>query len=181
MNGSAPQPFAGGLPAGGNQFDLATDDEGEPEQHLTFGLAGETFAVAVRQVREVLDLQRIARIANAPPLLLGMIDVRGQGIPVVDLKRKLALPETATTEHTRILVLEVARPGRQLVVAALADAVHEVAQLTGDALDPPPEFGEAWDTSFMHGIGRRHGAFVTLLDLERVFRSHDLDLVEPAR
>jgi chemotaxis signal transduction protein len=65
MNGSAPQPFAGGLPARGNQFDLATDDEGEPEQHLTFGLAGETFAVAVRQVREVLDLQRIARIANA--------------------------------------------------------------------------------------------------------------------
>jgi purine-binding chemotaxis protein CheW len=110
-----------------------------------------------------------------------MIDVRSQGIPVVDLKRKLALPETATTEHTRLLVLEVTRPGRQLVVAALADAVHEVAQLTGDALDPPPEFGEAWDTSFMHGIGRRHGAFVTLLDLERVFRSHDLDLVEPAR
>jgi purine-binding chemotaxis protein CheW len=154
---------------------MATD-EGEPEQHLTFGLAGETFAMPVRQVREVLDLQRIARIANAPPLLLGMIDVRGQGIPVVDLKRKLALPETETTEHTRILVLEVTRQGRQLVVAALADAVHEVANLAGDTVEPPPEFGETWDNSFMHGIGRRNGAFVTMLDLEQVFRGQDLDL-----
>jgi purine-binding chemotaxis protein CheW len=65
------------------------------------------------------------------------------------------------------------------VVAALADAVHEVVQLTGDAVEPPPEFGEAWDNSFMQGIGRRNDAFVTLLDLERVFRSHELDLVEP--
>jgi purine-binding chemotaxis protein CheW len=150
---------------------LATGSEAEPEQHLTFELAGETFAVAVRQVREVLDLQRIARIANAPPLLLGMIDVRGQGIPVIDLKRKLALPETETTEHTRLLVLEVPRQGRQLVVAALADAVHEVVQLTGDAVEPPPEFGEAWDNSFMQGISRRHGAFVTLLDLGWLFHA----------
>jgi purine-binding chemotaxis protein CheW len=134
--------------------------------------------VPVRQVREVLDLQRIARIVNAPPLLLGMIDVRNVGTPVIDLKRKLALPKTETTEHTRILVLEVNRHGRQLVVATLADAVHEVANLAGDTVEPPAEFGEAWDNSFLHGIGRRNGAFVTLLDLEQVFRGQDLELAK---
>jgi purine-binding chemotaxis protein CheW len=172
---------ADALSAAGDPLDLAEAGDRESEQYLTFGLAGETFAVPVRQVREVLDLQRVARIANAPALLLGMIDVRGQGIPVIDLARKLALPASKRSEHTRILVLEVARQGRQLVVATIADAVHEVTQLAGAAVEPPPEFGEAWDSSFMRGLGRRDGAFVTLLDLEQVFRGPELDLVASAR
>ena len=154
---------------------MAELDEADPGQHLTFRLAGETFAVPVRQVREVLDLQRIARLANAPPLLLGVVDVRGQGIPVVDLKRKLALPGGGTDEHSRLLVLEVNRSGRPLVVAALADAVHEVTHLAGDTIEPPPEFGQDWDSGFLRGLSRRDGAFVTVLDLERLFAAGDLD------
>jgi chemotaxis signal transduction protein len=95
------------MPLPGDVSELGAADHGEPEQHLTFGLAGATFAVPVRQVREILDLQPMARIANAPALLLGMIDVRGQGIPVIDLARKLALPASERSEHTRILVLKV--------------------------------------------------------------------------
>jgi purine-binding chemotaxis protein CheW len=115
---------AAALPGAGDGFDPAPEGDGEAEQYLTLALAGETFAVPVRHVREVLDLQKIARIANAPPLLLGMIDVRGQGIPVIDLARKLALPASERSEHTRIVVLEVGQTGRQLVIAAIADAVH---------------------------------------------------------
>ena len=85
------------------------DEAVDQEQYLTFGLADEVFAVTVHQVREVLDLQPIARIANAPALLLGMIDVRGAGVPVIDLKGKLGIPARGgDTEHSRIVVLEVA-------------------------------------------------------------------------
>lgn len=170
MNESLVEPGAEAGPGAGD----------EPEQYLTFALAGESFAVPVRQVREVLDLQKMARVANAPPILLGMIDVRGQGIPVVDLARKLALPAGEPGEHTRLLVLEVGPVGRQLVVAAVADAVHEVTQLDEAAIEPPPSFGEKWDGHFMQGFGRRQGAFVTLLDLEQVFRGHELDTLATA-
>ncbi|MEK0085019.1 chemotaxis protein CheW [Benzoatithermus flavus] len=169
------------LPGVGDDPTLAASGDGEPEQYLAFALAGETFAVPVRHVREVLDLRKTARIANAPPLLLGMIDVRGQGIPVIDLARKLALPASGHSEHTRILVLEVGPSGRQLVIAAIVDAVHEVTQLAEAAIEPPPSFGEPWDASFMKGLGRRQGAFVTLLDLERLFRRDELELVAAAR
>jgi purine-binding chemotaxis protein CheW len=169
-------PIAGPMPAPVDDHEpvAVAAGDGEPEQHLTFDLAGEIFAVPVRQVREVLDLQRVARIANAPPLLLGMIDVRGQAIPVLDLARRLAPPLIERSEHTRILVLEVARQGRQLVVATIGDAVHEVAELAMSSLEPPPELGEPWDSSFMRGLGRRDGAFVTLLDLEQVLRGPEL-------
>jgi purine-binding chemotaxis protein CheW len=178
MSTQESQLAAGVLPAAGPP--PALDESEEADQYLTFAIAGETFAMSVRQVREVLDLKRIAKIANAPPLLLGMIDVRGTGVPVIDLKRKLALPAGETTEHSRILVLEVEQEGRQLVIAAVADAVYEVAHLPAEGVEPPPEFGQNWDNSFIRGIGRREGTFVTLLDLGRLFGSADFAVLEQA-
>jgi purine-binding chemotaxis protein CheW len=155
------------------------DEEGrDPNQYLTFGLEGEVFAVSVHQVREVLDLQRVSRIANAPPLLLGMIDVRGASIPVIDLKRKLGLPGGGEgTEHSRIVVLEVEADGRPLVVGTVTDSVYEVRHLPAEAIDRPPQFGQRWDSSFMRGLARREGEFVTLLDLGRLFGAAELDLL----
>ncbi len=152
--------------------------EGGPEElgqseFLTFGLDGGVFAVSVHRVREVLDLQRVSPIANAPVLLMGMIDVRGAGIPVIDLKAKLGLPPWSATEHSRIVVLEVTAGGRPLVVGAVTDAVHEVTHLSASAIDQAPEFGERWDSSFMRGVARRQGAFITILDLDRLFGAGD--------
>lgn len=157
---------------------LAEDDGQDLDQYLTFGLAGEMFAVGVHRVREVLDLPRLARVANAPPALLGMIDVRGVGIPVIDLKAKLALPSSEPTEHSRIVVLEIAAGGQQLVVGALTDAVFEVTSLAVETIEPPPRFGQAWDSAFMRGMARLGGRFVTLLDLDRVFGADELDQLQ---
>jgi purine-binding chemotaxis protein CheW len=167
-------------PAGG-------EETGEPgvagvdlDQYLTFGLEDEMFAVSVHQVREVLDRQRIAHVANAPALLLGMIDVRGSGIPVIDLKGKLALPSTrAEGEHTRIVVMEIGRDDERLVIGAITDAVYEVAYLPDEAIAPPPEFGARWQSAFMRGLARRGDRFVTLLDLERLFADADLAAARP--
>jgi purine-binding chemotaxis protein CheW len=104
-----------------------------------------------------------------------MIDVRGSGIPVIDLKGKLALPSTrAEGEHTRIVVMEIGRNGEQLVIGAITDAVYEVAYLPDDAIAPPPEFGTRWQSAFMRGLARRGDRFVTLLDLERLFANADV-------
>lgn len=156
----------------------AADDEADASgaQYLTFGLAGEMFAVNVHRVREVLDLQHIAKLANAPPGLLGITDVRGAGIPIVDLKRKLGMPSGETNDQSRIVVLQVVGPEGEMVVGALTDAVYEVTPLSDAAVEEPPKIGMTWDRSFMLGIGRREGRFVTLLDLARVFAADQTDL-----
>lgn len=151
----------------------STAAEPDDVQMLTFQLGSGAFAVDVRRVREVLDHKPIQPLANAPASLIGMIDVRGTGVPVMDLKRKLSLPdaeERAVGPDTRIVVLEFrAASGEERTLAVIADAVHEVADLTEEMLEAPPAIGERWNSGFMQGIGRRGDDFLTLLTVERLF------------
>ena len=157
--------------------DLRTlvEEEIDLDQYLTFGLSGEVFAVGVQQVREVLDLQKISPLANAPAMLLGMIEVRGTGIPVVDLKQQLGLEASTATEHSRIVVLEIAAGGAGLLVGAVTDAVYEVADIAGAEVKPPPTLDRRWDSSAIKGLTRRHDRLVTLLDLSHVFAGFGLE------
>lgn len=137
-------------------------------QYVTLGVAREIFAAPVTKVQEILDMRPIARLPQAPVNLLGMIDVRGQGIPVLDLRLTLGLAEAGDTENTRIVVLRMGSGDKELTVGLRADRVFEVTVLDQEELDPPPAISESWDTHSIAGIGRRNGAFVTVLDLDRL-------------
>lgn len=151
----------------------------ENAQYVTLGIAGETFAAPVGRVQEILEVQPISRIPNAPASFLGMIDVRGQGVPVIDLRMKLGLEAASDTVNTRILVLRVGMDGRELTLGLKADRVFEVTALDETVLEEPPQIGVRWDSELITGIGRRNGAFVTVLDLERLFGTGDIALVLP--
>ena len=149
-------------------------------QYVTLGIADDIFAAPVERVQEILEMRPVARLPHAPGYLLGMIDVRGQAIPVVDLRLKLGLPAAADTHATRIVVLSVRAGGRQVVLGLKADRVFEVTVLDGGALEPPPEIGVRWRSESIAGIGRRGGAFVTVLDLDHVFAASELPLLTSA-
>ena len=151
-------------------------------QYVTLGIAQEIFAAPVERVQEILEMRQIARLPHAPAYLLGMIDLRGQGIPVVDLRLKLGLPAAEDTHATRIVVLRVTAAGREVVLGLKADRVFEVTVLDGGTLEPPPEIGVRWQSESIAGIGRRNGAFVTVLDLDQVFAAAEISLLssEPA-
>lgn len=140
----------------------------ERAQYVTLGVAEELFAAPVDKVQEILDMRPIARLPQAPDTLLGMIDVRGQGIPVVDLRLTLGLPAAADTENTRIIVLALTGVNGDHKLGLRADRVFEVTVLDEDELDPPPAVGGAWSGRCIAGLGRRSGRFVTVLDLERL-------------
>jgi purine-binding chemotaxis protein CheW len=140
----------------------------ESAQYVTLGVANERFAVPVERVREILQMQPIARMPNAPACFLGMIDVRGQGVPVVDLRLKLGLEQGQDTDNTRIIVLQVALDGRELTLGLKTDRVFEVTELDDNHLELPPEIGTGWRSDCITGIGRRNGAFVTVFDLGRL-------------
>lgn len=142
-------------------------------QYVTLGIDGEVFAVDVEGVREILDMRPVARVPHAPPFMIGMIDVRGHGAPVIDLRVKLGLPTAAATEHTRIIVLDLELEGRARLVGLVADRVFEVTSLAEHSLDSPPEVGMRWRSDYIETIARRDGRFVIVFDMARLFTADE--------
>ncbi|MBN9308528.1 chemotaxis protein CheW [Devosia sp.] len=140
----------------------------ERAQFVTLGVDGEIFAAPVEKVQEILEMRPVARLPQAPTNLLGMTDVRGEGIPVLDLRLTLGLPEAEDTENTRIVVLNVNGDSAPMTLGLRTDRVFEVTVLDGDELDPPPSVSGDWRVRAVAGIGRRNGRFVTVLDLDRL-------------
>lgn len=141
---------------------------------LTLGLADELFGIDIRQVREILDVRPIAKLPHAPDFLLGMIDVRGAGYPVVDLRTKLGLPRAEPTPATRIIILDIPVNGRVQGVGFMADRVLEVATLDEASMMAAPEVGGRWRSTYIASIARRGDAFVIIFDLQRLMAGEEL-------
>lgn len=145
-------------------------------KYLTFTLAGESYGVPVLAVREIIRLCPITPVANMPPHVRGVINLRGRVIPVVDLRVRFGLPAMADHDRTCIIVGQVAatdaRGGGPAAAgrpyAAVVDGVEEVAAFTAADILPPPDFGGDVDTRFLTGLARRDTGITTLIDLEAV-------------
>ncbi|MBK8478378.1 MAG: chemotaxis protein CheW [Opitutaceae bacterium] len=153
---------------------MSTPKITETARYLTFRLGDELFAINVFKAREVLDLSHITRVPTAPGYLRGVVNVRGNAIPVVDLRSKFGLPQTADSLQTRIIVMDLLIDGENVVVGGLADAVHEVLELEPHEINEPPTLGMRWRTDLILGMGRRDDRFTIILDIERVFSTDDL-------
>jgi len=143
-------------------------------QFVTFSLGAEAFAVPVAVVREILDHETAFHLPDGPRYLLGLRDVRGQGVPVIDLRLRLGLPASDITAHTRVLVLDLPLPARLLTLGMMADRVHEVVSFRRDEIEPPPDIGRSWRSEYITGVARRGGGFVVLLDLASLLGEDDL-------
>lgn len=149
----------------------------QSSQFLTYKLGDEMFAVSVAQVREVLELAPITKVPTAPDYMRGVVNVRGNAIPVVDLRLKFGLPRRDDTLHTRIIVLELKLDGEACVVGGIADSVHEVIEIDPSQTTPPPTIAMRWRSEFIRGMGRRGDQFIIILDIDAVFSASDLALV----
>jgi purine-binding chemotaxis protein CheW len=146
----------------------------ETAQYITFKLGDELFAINVSQVREVLDLSLITKVPTAPDYMRGVVNVRGNAIPVVDLRMKFGLPKSADTFQTRIVVLELVLDGETVVLGGLADSVHEVIELEPNQINEPPHIGMRWKTELIQGLGKRGDQFIIILDIARVFSTDEI-------
>lgn len=140
----------------------------EPQTYVTLELAGQVFAVDVGNVREILDLQPISRLPNAPADLLGMIDVRGEGIAVIDLPGRLGLTHRADPEDGRIVVFELG-PEPHKPVGVIADRVLSVVAIAEADIEPAPEAMTRWQADAMIGVARIDGQLTMMLALDRLF------------
>ena len=148
----------------------------ETSQYMTFKLGNELFAIGVAQVREVLEVSQITRVPTAPAYMRGVVNVRGQATPVVDLRLKFGLPAVPDTVHTRIVVMELELDGEATVLGGVADSVHEVIELEPGNIGPPPHIAMRWRTDFIQGMGKRGDEFIIILDVNRVFSADEIAL-----
>jgi purine-binding chemotaxis protein CheW len=148
-------------------------------QFVTFSLGEEVFAVPVEVVREILDYAEAFKIPNGPDYLLGLRDVRGQGVPTIDLRLKLGLSKTVPTPHTRVLVLDVPIGDRILTLGLVADRVFEVTPFRRDQIEAAPDIGIRWRSDYIAGVVRRENGFVVIVDVAQLLSREDTVMLSP--
>jgi len=149
-------------------------------QAVTFGLGAETFAVPVALVREILDYRETFRIPNGPDYLLGLTDMRGEGVATVDFRLRLGLPHVDPTPSTRILVVDVPVADRVLVLGLVVDRVLEVSTFRSDQIGAAPDIGVRWPSEYIAGVVKRSEGFVVLVDVARIFSVEEAELLRAA-
>ncbi len=148
----------------------------ETNQYLTFKLEDEVFALDIGKVREVLDFTAIAKVPQTPDFMLGVINLRGTVVPVVDMRLKFKMTRTETTVNTCIIIFEIEIEGEATVMGALVDSVQEVLDLGPDQIEPPPRIGTRLNTKFIKGMGKRDNHFIMILNIDNVFSSEELTI-----
>ncbi|MCG6553848.1 MAG: chemotaxis protein CheW [Candidatus Magnetominusculus sp. LBB02] len=149
----------------------------ETMQYLTFILNGETFAVDISKVREVLEYPMVTKVPQMPSYVDGVIDIRGSGVPVVDLRVKFGMYEGEKTVNTCVVIVEVMIANRQTVIGAVVDSVQEVMELDSNKIEPPPTLGISINSSYIKGMGKRGERFTMILDIDKVFASDDMSFM----
>ncbi len=157
---------------------MSTAEITETTQHLTFELDNEVFALDISQVREVLEYTNVTKVPQTPDFMTGVINLRGGVVPVVDLRLKFGMPSAERTVNTCIIIVEVSLDGESTVLGALADSVQEVLELGPDQIEPAPKIGTKLNTDFIEGMGKQDDKFIIILDIDKVFSTDELAIVQ---
>jgi purine-binding chemotaxis protein CheW len=141
---------------------------------LTFDLAQEEYGLEILRVREILGLMEITPVPKTPDYVLGVINLRGKVIPVVDLRLKFGLPYQEPDERTCVIVVEVATEGDTVHMGIVVDRVNEVVDVKPGEVEPTPSFGVSLDTAFILGMAKVGDKVKILLDIDRVLSSEEV-------
>jgi len=146
---------------------------GEPEsrQVLTFVLGSETYGVDILRVQEIRGWSTVTTIPDAPPHVLGVLNLRGSIVPIIDLRKRFSLQHAQYTGLTVIIVLSVNAPAGRHDFGIVVDAVSEVVSLQSDALRPTPDLGCRAATEHILGLASLAERMVVLLDIDRLIGS----------
>jgi purine-binding chemotaxis protein CheW len=143
-------------------------------QYLSFFIAEEEYGVGILRVKEIVEWMAVTRVPGMPASVLGVINLRGKVVPVVDLAVRFGLPARPVTRFTCIVVVEVEAEEGRREMGLLADRVSQVTELSAGEVEAPPAFGTRVRADYLEGLGRQAQGFVLLLDVDRVLSAPEL-------
>ncbi len=158
-----------------NAEKIETTEAGNAIQLLTFSLDGEVFGADISQVQEVLEFENITRVPRTPQYMMGVINLRGTVVPVVDLRQQFEMKVSPPTVDTCIVIVDVLIDNEQTSLGLLADAVREVIVLNDRDISPAPKIGSSVDTRYILGMGKHNDEFLIILDLQKIFSTDELE------
>jgi purine-binding chemotaxis protein CheW len=141
------------------------DREGK---YLTFALAHEEYGLEILKVREIIGYMEITAVPQTPHHVKGVINLRGQVIPVIDLRAKFGMETAEITDESCIIVVEIGQGRRNFSTGIVVDHVQEVLDIAGQDIEEAPQFGSTVDTNFILGMGKIGDTVKILLDIDRV-------------
>jgi purine-binding chemotaxis protein CheW len=137
-------------------------------KYLTFSLGAEQYGLEILKVREIIGYIDVTAVPQTPQHVKGVINLRGQVIPVVDLRAKFGMETAEITEQSCIIVVEIVQGSRKCSMGTVVDRVQEVLDIAGTDIEEAPQFGASVDTTFILGIGKIGDTVKILLDIDRV-------------
>lgn len=151
-------------------------EDGSGEEFLAFTLGHEEYGIDILKVQEIRGYETVTRIANAPPFIKGVINLRGIIVPIVDMRIKFQLESVEYNQYTVVIILNLV----DRVVGIVVDGVSDVLTLQSQQIRPAPEFAGVLDTQYIRGLGAIDERMLILMDIEQLLRAPDMALVESA-
>jgi purine-binding chemotaxis protein CheW len=140
----------------------------EASQYLTFMLGGETLAIGILAIKEILEYADLTTVPMMPACVRGVINLRGAVVPVMDLAARFGRPSAEITRRTCIVIVEIESENDRHDVGVIVDTVNEVMEIPASEVEPAPSFGAKIRRDFIHGMGKVGGKFVVILDTNHV-------------
>ncbi len=150
------------------------ENDAAQRQYLMFSLDGETFAVAIGCVREIIEYPGLTSIPLAPAFIRGVINLRGAVVPVIDLSVRFGRAATTVNRRTCVIIIEVRNEDQLHLLGVVVDGVTEVRDVDASEVERQPEFGSGIRSDFVAGMLRRDQGFVVILDIATVLSSEEL-------
>ncbi len=146
----------------------------EAQQYLTFMLSGETYAVGILRIKEIIQYGQLTEVPRMPDFIRGVINLRGAVVPVIDLSARFGKPPTSIGRRNCIIIIEVALAEETQHVGVMVDAVNAVLEIPANEIEPTPTFGTHIRADFIAGMGKINGKFVIILNIQHVLSMDDM-------
>lgn len=146
--------------------------------YLSFIICGDHYAVNVAKVLEVLQEEHITPVPNAPSYIRGIINFRGDVVPVFETRVRFNLPQRESGESFNIIVLDVSEGANMFRIGAVVDKVKDVIAIGDEDIKPVPVMSKEFNTDFLQGIFKLNTEFIMLLNVEKVFSGTEIQIIK---
>jgi len=151
------------------------DKEGK---YLTFTLAEEEYGIGILKIKEIIGMMSVTSVPQTPAFVKGVINLRGQVIPVIDLRLRFGMESIDYTERTCIIVVEIASKAGTVMMGIVVDSVSEVLNIKSEEIEEAPTFGSKVETDFILGMAKMGGGVKILLDIDRVLSGDEVSMLQ---
>jgi purine-binding chemotaxis protein CheW len=153
------------------------EDHDPAMQYLTYTLDEEVFAMDIRSVREIIQYASMTTVPMMPVFVRGVINLRGQVVPVIDLQSRLGRSVSRVGKKTCIIIFDAVSDGEKVAIGLMVDAVSEVIEILDTDIEPPPQFGASIRKDYIRGMGKVGAGFIVILEPEKALSIEDMAML----